>query len=137
MPPGASIRPWCGRSVVQNHQQMDEPDGSVAAVANPNSTTAEEFKRLSAQCVEIVRSKDRDTIEHELFLHANGIQCVVHARYRDSAPGLEHMETISSLREQLAAICMISGDVCGVPSPELRAALESAGVPIYTPLAAE
>lgn len=94
----------------------------------------DEFKRLAAQCVEIVRTKDTGTLEYDLFLNADGTECFVHERYRDSAAGLEHMANIGVMMEPLSKICTITGEVCGTPSPELRSALESAGVRIYAPL---
>jgi quinol monooxygenase YgiN len=93
----------------------------------------EEFKRLAAQCVEIVRTKDTGTLEYNHFLNADGTECFVHERYRDSAAGLEHMANIGPMFEPLSEICTITGEVCGSPSPELRKALEAAGVTIYAP----
>ena len=57
----------------------------------------EEFKRLAAQCVEIVRTKDTGTLEYDLFLNADGTECFVHERFRDSAAGLEHMANIGPM----------------------------------------
>jgi quinol monooxygenase YgiN len=93
----------------------------------------EEFKRLAAQCVEIVRTKDTGTLEYDLFLNAGGTECFVHERYRDSAAGLEHMANISPMMKPLSEVCTITGEVCGTPSPELRKSLEAAGVRIYAP----
>lgn len=94
----------------------------------------EEFKRLAAECIEIVRTKDTGTLEYDHFLNADGTECFVHERYRDSAAGLEHMTNIGPMFEQLSEICTITGEVCGTPGPELRKALDAAGVPIYAPL---
>ena len=93
----------------------------------------EEFKRLAAQCVEIVRTKDSGTIEYDHFLTADGTECFVHERYRDSPAGLEHMANIGPMFEPLSTVCTITGEICGSPSPELREALEAAGVRIYEP----
>jgi quinol monooxygenase YgiN len=93
----------------------------------------EEFKRLAAQCVEIVRTKDTGTLEYDLFLNADGTECFVHERYRDSAAGLEHMANIGSMMKPMSEVATITGEVCGTPSPELRKALEAAGVTIYAP----
>ena len=93
----------------------------------------EEFKRLVAQCVEIVRTKDTGTLEYEHFLSADGTECFVHERYRDSAAGLEHMANIGPMMEPLSEVCTTTCEVCGTPSPELREALEAAGVTIYAP----
>jgi hypothetical protein len=73
-------------------------------------------------------------LEYDHFLNADGTECCVHERYRDSAAGLEHMVSIAPMFEPLSKVCTITGEVCGTPSPELREALEAAGVPIYTPL---
>jgi quinol monooxygenase YgiN len=96
----------------------------------------EEFKRLTAQCVEIVRTRDTGTLEYRLFLNADGTECVVHERYRDSAAGLEHMANIGPMMKPLSKVCTTTGEVCGTPSPELREALEKAGVRIYAPFQA-
>ena len=94
----------------------------------------EEFKRLVAQCVEIVRTEDPGTLEYHHFRNADGTESFVHERYRDSDAGLAHMTNIGPMLEPLSAICTITGEVCGSPTPELRAALEAAGVTIYAPL---
>lgn len=93
----------------------------------------EEFKRLAARCVEIVRTQDSGTLEYDFFLSADGAQCFVHERYRDSAAGLDHMANIGPMMEPLSKVCTITGEICGTPSPELRKSLEAAGVRIYTP----
>lgn len=94
----------------------------------------DEFKRLAAECVEIVRSKDNGTIEFNLYLNPDSTECFVHERFRDSAAGLEHMRNIGRMMERLSQVCTITGEVCGTPSPELRAAIEAAGVTLYAPL---
>ena len=92
-----------------------------------------EFKLLAAQCVEIVRSQDDGTVEYELFLDEDGMECFVHERYRDSAAGLAHMAHIGPMMKPMSEVCTITGEICGSPSPELRHALEDAGVTIYPP----
>ena len=93
----------------------------------------EEYKRLAAQCVEIVRTKDTGTLEYDQFLNADGTEGFVHERFRDSAAGLEHMANIGPMMKPLSEVCTTTGEVCGTPSPELRKALEAAGVTIYAP----
>lgn len=93
----------------------------------------EVFKRLAARCVEIVRTQDTGTLEYDLFLNADGTECFVHERYRDSAAGLDHMANIGPMMKPLSEVCTITGEICGTPSPELRKSLEAAGVRIYTP----
>jgi quinol monooxygenase YgiN len=108
--------------------------GTARVVIKPGKL--EEWKRLAAQCVEIVRTKDTGTLEYDHFLNADGTECFVHERYRDSAAGLAHMANIAHMVEPLSQVCTMTGEICGSPSPELRAALESAGVTIYEPVPA-
>lgn len=96
----------------------------------------EEFERLVEQCVEIVRTLDTGTLEYAHFLNPDGTECFVHERYRDSEAGLTHMRNIAPMFEPLSKVCTITGEVCGTPSPELREALDAAGVTIYAPLQA-
>jgi quinol monooxygenase YgiN len=94
----------------------------------------EDLKRLVARATEIVRTKDTGTIEYAIFINDEGTECFVHERYRDSAAGLEHSANIAHLMQEFLAVCTITGEVCGNPSPELRKALAAGGVKIYTPL---
>ena len=80
-----------------------------------------------------MRTKDTGTLEYDLFLNADGTECFVHERYRDSAASLEHMANIGPMMKPLSEISTITGEVCGTPSPELRKSLEAAGVRLYTP----
>jgi quinol monooxygenase YgiN len=44
----------------------------------------EEFKRLSAQCMDIVRIKDTGTLQYDIYFNDDQSECIVHERYRDS-----------------------------------------------------
>ena len=44
----------------------------------------DEFKRLSALCLEIVRTKDTGTLQYEIYFNDNQFECIVLERYRDS-----------------------------------------------------
>ena len=44
----------------------------------------EEFKRLSAQAMEIVRTKDPGTLQYDTYFNDDESECVVIERYRDS-----------------------------------------------------
>ena len=39
----------------------------------------EEFKRLSAQCMEIVRTKDTGTLQYDIYFNDDQSECVVHS----------------------------------------------------------
>jgi L-rhamnose mutarotase len=67
------------------------------------------------------------------FLDEQRMECFVHERYRDSAAGLQHMANIEPMMKPMFEVCIITGEVCGAPEPELRRSLEEAGVTIYSP----
>lgn len=94
----------------------------------------EDLQRLVARATEIVRTQDPGTIEYAIFVNDEGTECFVHERYRDAAAGAAHSANIGSLMAEFMEVCTITGEVCGNPTPELRAALEAGGVKIYTPL---
>jgi quinol monooxygenase YgiN len=50
----------------------------------------EEFKRLSAQCMEIVRTKDTGTLQYDIYFNDDQSECIVLERYRDSEALIEH-----------------------------------------------
>lgn len=94
----------------------------------------ERFKHLAQQCIDIVGTRDSGTIEYRIYLTPDGTEAFVHERYRDSAAGLEHMANIGVMMQPLSEVCTITGEVCGTPTPQLREALDAAGVTVYSPL---
>ena len=95
----------------------------------------EEFKRLSAQAMEIVRTKDTGTLQYDTYFSDDQSECVVLERFRDSEALLEHTANIGDLSEAiLAIVTVVHGEILGEPSAELRAKLADIEVPrIFTP----
>ena len=52
----------------------------------------EEYKRLSAQAMEIVRTKDTGTLQYDTYFNDDQSECVVIERYRDSEAAMERGE---------------------------------------------
>ena len=44
----------------------------------------EEFKRLSVQCMEIVRTQDTGTLQYDTYFNDDETECIVIERFRDS-----------------------------------------------------
>ena len=93
----------------------------------------EEFKRLSAQLMEIARTKDSGTLEYEIFLNDDESEAIVLERYRDSEALIEHGANQGDLAAAIFATGSFSGEVLGEPSAELRASLADTPVRIFTP----
>jgi quinol monooxygenase YgiN len=95
----------------------------------------DEFKSLSAQAMEIVRTKDTGTLQYDTYFNDDQSECVVIERYRDSEAAIEHAANLRDLSEAvLATVSVVHGEVLGEPSEELRANLSSSEVPqLFTP----
>ena len=93
----------------------------------------EEFKRLSAQCMEIVRTKDTGTLQYEIYFNDDQSECIVHERDRDSEALIEHTAHLGDMMEAILAPGSVSGEVLGEPSAELRAKMADSEVRLFTP----
>jgi quinol monooxygenase YgiN len=91
----------------------------------------EEFKRLSAQCMESARSKDTGTLEYDVFLSEDQSEGVVHERYRDSDGLIQHVSNLGELMAAIMKVADFSGEICGNASPALLKALEGSGVRVF------
>jgi quinol monooxygenase YgiN len=84
----------------------------------------EEFKRLSAQAMEIVRTKDTGMLQYDIYFNDDQSECIVLERYRDSETLIEHIAHLGDLMESiLATVSVVHGELLGEPSAELRAKL--------------
>ena len=93
----------------------------------------EEFKRLSAQCMEIVRDQDTGTLQYGIYFNDDESECIVHEHYRDSEALIEHAAHVGDLMEPILATGSVSGELLGEPSAELRANLANGPVRLFTP----
>jgi quinol monooxygenase YgiN len=94
----------------------------------------EDFKRLSVQCMEIVRTKDTGTLQYDIFLTPDESAAIVIERYRDSEALVKHLANIGEdLMGDISATGSVYGETLGEPSAELRANMESGPVRLFTP----
>ncbi len=92
----------------------------------------EEFKRLQQVCLESVRTKDTGTLQYECYFNADFTESLVIERYRDSDALLDHLANLGETAAAIFETCSASGELCGEPSAELRAALEGADVRLFS-----
>ena len=93
----------------------------------------EEFKRLAARCMEIVRTKDTGTLQYDVYFNDDQSEGVVVERYRDSEALIEHAAHLGDLNEAIIATGFVSGELLGEPSAELRAMMADGEVRLFTP----
>ena len=94
----------------------------------------EDFKRLAAQCMEIVRTKDTGTLQYDIYFSDDQSQCIVLERYRDFEALSEHAAHLGDLNEAILATGYVSGSgaLLGEPSAELRAKMANGEVRLFT-----
>src|SRR5688572_31284745 len=93
----------------------------------------DEFKRLAAECAELVRAKDTGTLQYESYLNSDNTECLVFERYRDSQALMDHLRNMGETMTAILETCSASGEICGTPSPELAARFAGSPVQIYRP----
>ena len=93
----------------------------------------EEFKRLSAQCMEIVRSKEPGTLQYDTYFNDDQTECITVERFKDSMALLEHGENLADLMDAILATGIVSGELLGEPSAELKAKLTDDQPKLFTP----
>lgn len=110
---------------------MEEIKGIARVKINPG--ILEEWKRLTEQAMEIVRTRDPGTLQYEVFLNDDESEAIVFERYRDADAALEHFANISHLMESLMATATVTGEVLGTPNDRMRAQLGDGEPKLFTP----
>ena len=107
---------------------MGELQAIVRFTFHPDKV--EEFKRLSAECLEIVRAKDVGTLQYDTYFNEDESECFVIERYRDPEAAVEHAANLRELSAEILAIVdVVHGELLGEPSAEVRANLADMEVP--------
>lgn len=110
---------------------MDEIKGIARVRFHPGKV--DEWKRLTEQAMEIVRTKDEGTLQYEIFFNEDETEAIVFERYRDADAALAHFANISHLMEPLMATADVTGEVLGTPNETMRAQLGEGEPKLFTP----
>ncbi|HEY7591042.1 MAG TPA: antibiotic biosynthesis monooxygenase [Candidatus Limnocylindrales bacterium] len=93
----------------------------------------EEYKRLSRKAMDIVRAKERDTLEYSIYFNEDESEAVVIERFASSEALLQHGANMSEISPAVLATATVEGELLGEPSPELRAKLTGPEPELFTP----
>ena len=110
---------------------MDEIKGIARVKFYPGKL--EEWKRLTEQAMEIVRTRDTGTLQYEIFFNEDESEAIVYERYRDPESAVEHFSNIGHLMEPLMATASVTGEVLGTPNAKMRELLAQGGPTLFTP----
>ena len=108
---------------------MDELQGIVRFTFHAGMV--EEFKRLSAECIDIVRSKDVGTLQYDTYFNDDESQAIVLERFRDSDALILHGQNMAPLMEAIMATGTVSGELLGAPNEQLRTQLAGSPVGVF------
>jgi quinol monooxygenase YgiN len=93
----------------------------------------EEYKRLSAQAMDIVRAKESGTLEYAIYFNEDESEAVVIERFESSEALLEHGANMSEVSPAVLATATVEGELLGEPSEELSAKLTGPEPELFTP----
>jgi quinol monooxygenase YgiN len=110
---------------------MNEIKGIARVKFHPGQF--DEWKRLTEQAMQIVRTRDPGTLQYEVFVNDDESEAIVFERYRDADAALEHFANISHLMEPLMATATVAGEVLGTPNETMRAQLGGGEPRLFTP----
>lgn len=94
----------------------------------------EEFEAAAARCLDGVRERDEGTLQYDWYLNADGTECIVIERYRDSDAVMNHMANIGEEMAELSAVADVSINALGEPSSRLMEASEGLDIEYFAPL---
>jgi quinol monooxygenase YgiN len=110
---------------------MDEIKGIARVKFHPGKV--EEWKRLTEAAMEIVRTKDRGTLQYEIFFNEDETEAIVFERYRDADAALEHFANIGHLMKPIMATATVTGEVLGTPNAKMKEQLGKGEPKLFTP----
>ena len=96
-----------------------------------NEGKLEEYKRLSAQAMDIVRTKDSGTLQYDTYFNDDESQAIVLERFRDSDALILHGQNMAPLMDAIMATADVSGELLGDPNEQLRAQLAGSPVGLF------
>ncbi len=91
----------------------------------------DEFKELAQSCIEMVKQKDKGTLQYDWYYNEDNTVCIVQERYINAEAGLQHIANLGDLVVGLFELCDLSFDIFGTPTPELKNALEGMDITYY------
>jgi quinol monooxygenase YgiN len=111
---------------------MSELVGIVRFKFHPGKV--EDFKRLTQEAMEIVRTQDTGTLAYATYFNADESEAIVIERYKDSQALLDHGQHLAPLMEPIVATGECHGELLGEVSDEIRANLGEGGpVQLFLP----
>lgn len=108
---------------------MSELIGIVRFAFHPGQV--EEFKRLSKECLAVVRADDPGTLSYDTYFNGDESRAVVIERFRDEKALIVHSQNMERFMASIMATGDVEGELLGELSPELQAQMEGGPVGLF------
>ena len=92
----------------------------------------EEFKKIAARCVPVVKANETGALQYDWFLNAGETECVVSEIYVDSNAVLAHLANVGGLLGQLFSLSDFEAEIYGKMSEDLKNAVSDLNVKVYS-----
>ncbi len=83
--------------------------------------------------MDIVRAKERDTLEYSIYFNEDESEAVVIERFASSEALLEHGANMSDISPAVLATGTVEGELLGEPNQQLRAELTGPEPELFLP----
>jgi quinol monooxygenase YgiN len=94
----------------------------------------DEYKRLSAEAMDIVRARERgSTLEYAVYFNADETEAVVIERFASSEALIQHGANMAEISAKVLETAVVEGELLGDPSTEIRARLTGPEPELFTP----
>ena len=100
----------------------------VVARFSIHSGKTEEFKRIAAECLQLVQTKDTGTFAYEWFMNDAQSECVVLEAYDGAEALLAHTDNVGPMAGKLFEVSHCVIEIYGKPPDQMMSALK--GLPI-------
>lgn len=102
-----------------------------------NEGRADDFVRLSTECVRVSRERDRGTLRYDVYVNEDRTGAVVVEEYEDEGALIEHGENLGAdLTESILATSEVHGELLGNLSPRMIEQLQGGPVTPFRPVLA-
>jgi len=92
----------------------------------------EEFKKLAAEILSVIKEKDQNTLQYDWFFNEDQTECIVRENYADSDAVLTHMGNLGDLLGKILEVSDLNLELYGNPSEELLNAAAALNPKVYS-----
>jgi quinol monooxygenase YgiN len=93
----------------------------------------DDYKRLSARAMEIVRAKEPGTLDYSIYLNEDETEAVVIERFESPEALLEHGANMAEISAEVIKTGALEGELLGEPGPVIRANLTGPEPQLFLP----